>query len=245
MMFKKAFTLAEVLITLGLLGIVAAITVPTVMQNSNGVKYRSGLKNGLASLNQAVLMSSTKYNLDFSNARQACDEEYTSGDLNVDEGRSFCAIFSRTLSAASFSNNYSDKKASGYNYTLHSFETIDSADSNPADSPYSIYTLANGMFLAFSKLDRTTAPCKLRKNQTLNAAWIEAHPQCLGFIDVNGVNLPNREVGCTDGRETNYDIESPCKVDTKAVTDIFPVVFYNSSVEPASNAAMYVLTTSK
>jgi hypothetical protein len=29
------------------------------------------------------------------------------------------------------------------------------------------------------------------------------------------------------------------------MTDIFPVVFHDATVEPASNAAKYVLTTSK
>lgn len=32
-MNKKAFTLAEVLITLGIIGVVAALTMPTVIQN--------------------------------------------------------------------------------------------------------------------------------------------------------------------------------------------------------------------
>ena len=29
------------------------------------------------------------------------------------------------------------------------------------------------------------------------------------------------------------------------MTDIFPIVFHDATVEPASNAAKYVLTTSK
>ncbi len=32
---RQAFTLAEVLITLGIIGIVAALTIPTLMQNAN------------------------------------------------------------------------------------------------------------------------------------------------------------------------------------------------------------------
>lgn len=34
-MFKKAFTLAEVLITLAVIGIVAALTIPKLIQNNN------------------------------------------------------------------------------------------------------------------------------------------------------------------------------------------------------------------
>lgn len=41
---KKAFTLAEVLITLGIIGVVAAITIPTLVANTNNQKYRSQRK---------------------------------------------------------------------------------------------------------------------------------------------------------------------------------------------------------
>ncbi len=35
------FTLAEVLITLGIIGVVAAMTIPTLLANINGQKYRN------------------------------------------------------------------------------------------------------------------------------------------------------------------------------------------------------------
>lgn len=38
---KSGFTLAEVLITLGIIGVVAAMTIPTIIANTNGQKYRS------------------------------------------------------------------------------------------------------------------------------------------------------------------------------------------------------------
>lgn len=38
------FLLAEVLITLGIIGIVAAMTIPTLIANTNSQKYRSQLK---------------------------------------------------------------------------------------------------------------------------------------------------------------------------------------------------------
>ena len=38
---KFAFTLAEVLITLGIIGIVAAMTIPALMENVRDVQFRS------------------------------------------------------------------------------------------------------------------------------------------------------------------------------------------------------------
>ena len=53
---KTGFTLAEVLITLVIIGIIAAMTVPTLMTNTNSQEYRSGLKKAIASLNQGLSM---------------------------------------------------------------------------------------------------------------------------------------------------------------------------------------------
>lgn len=44
---KKGFTLAEVLITLGIIGVVAAMTLPTLIQNYKKQVYANGAKKGL------------------------------------------------------------------------------------------------------------------------------------------------------------------------------------------------------
>lgn len=49
---KVAFTLAEVLITLGIIGVVAAMTMPTLINNMNNRQYISGLKKTYSLLTQ-------------------------------------------------------------------------------------------------------------------------------------------------------------------------------------------------
>ena len=44
MKIKTGFTLAEVLITLGIIGVVAAMTIPTLIANTNAQKYSSKFK---------------------------------------------------------------------------------------------------------------------------------------------------------------------------------------------------------
>lgn len=44
---KIAFTLAEVLITLGIIGVVAATTIPTLIANTQGAQNRSHFKKTL------------------------------------------------------------------------------------------------------------------------------------------------------------------------------------------------------
>lgn len=45
---KRAFTLAEVLITLGIIGVVAAITIPTLIQNHQKQVWVNGLKRAIS-----------------------------------------------------------------------------------------------------------------------------------------------------------------------------------------------------
>jgi len=51
-----AFTLAEVLITLGIIGIVAAMTIPTLQNNSQKTQYVTGLKKAYSNTQQAFKM---------------------------------------------------------------------------------------------------------------------------------------------------------------------------------------------
>lgn len=49
-MKKQAFTLAEVLITLGIIGVVAAMTMPTLIANHQKQVYVAGLKKGMSTI---------------------------------------------------------------------------------------------------------------------------------------------------------------------------------------------------
>lgn len=51
-----AFTLAEVLITLTIIGVVAALTIPVLMENSAKQQYVVGLKKAYTTWNQAILL---------------------------------------------------------------------------------------------------------------------------------------------------------------------------------------------
>ena len=53
----KGFTLAEVLITLGIIGVVAAMTMPTLINSTQGAQYKTAFKKSLTVLSQAVVMN--------------------------------------------------------------------------------------------------------------------------------------------------------------------------------------------
>ena len=56
-MKKRAFTLAEVLITLAIIGVVAAIAIPSVISNSQQQEFKTGLRKAVSVLNSAITMN--------------------------------------------------------------------------------------------------------------------------------------------------------------------------------------------
>ncbi|MBD5403241.1 type II secretion system protein [bacterium] len=255
---RFGFTLAEVLITLGIIGVVAAMTIPTLIANTNGAKFRSQFKKTLSTLNQAGLMGQAQYDFDYSGATDACGSS-TASDYaaeNPEGTMSFCALLNGTLTGQTAMGTVSGitmkTTASGSTETASSY-----GDNITAHSPHVLtsvsdwltYALADGSIVAFNNASKSEAgqDCALPLGTRMDSTWITNHPQCMGFIDVNGTTLPNKEVSCTTDSDTNTNVETPCivKNDAKHMTDIFPVIFHDATVEPASNAAKYVLTTSK
>jgi len=53
-----AFTLAEVLLTLGIIGVVAAMTIPTLIENNQKTQYVTGLKKAYTNFNQVLVQYS-------------------------------------------------------------------------------------------------------------------------------------------------------------------------------------------
>ena len=54
---KRAFTLAEVLITLGIIGVVAAMTLPALIQKNNDRVTITKLKKFMSVMNSAITMA--------------------------------------------------------------------------------------------------------------------------------------------------------------------------------------------
>ncbi len=255
---RFGFTLAEVLITLGIIGVVAAMTIPTLIANTNSAKFRSQFKKSLSTLNQAGLMAQAQYDFDYAGTDSKCGDK--GGEQNPENVMSFCSLLNGTLTGHTYvgkpsnlkiansgatdksgSTKYSiNKSTKGYTFTLKAAD-IDN---------YLAYQLADGSIVAFPK-DATG--CTLELGQQVNSTTLGATGTlggCIGFIDVNGTTLPNKEVTCGTAAASgtaSTAVETPCTVknDAKHMTDVFPVVFHDATVEPASDAAKYVLTSAK
>ena len=260
---RFGFTLAEVLITLGIIGVVAAMTIPTLISNTNGAKFRSQFKKTLSTLNQAGLMSQAQYDFDYAGTTAKCSDAVgatadaagkTYEGHHPDSVMSFCSILNGTLTGQTLYHTLVGdsgiKRNNNGTATNYAIVGTRSAAIPDTYTGYVAYTLADGSIVAFNP-DATGCELPVGVQLTdgvLDGSSADANlSSCLGLIDVNGATLPNKEVTCSDGTATGLTVQTPCAVknDANHMTDVFPVVFHDATVEPASNAAKYILTTSK
>ena len=116
---KFGFTLAEVLITLGIIGVVAAITIPGLMTKCKELQYRTTYKKVYSSLNQALKYAQEDDGIDLTLSATSSVEGVSNSE-NV--GKIF-KYLSRYYKAATtcFSNNADkcwvcDEGEAGYLY---------------------------------------------------------------------------------------------------------------------------------
>ena len=239
---KVGFTLAEVLITLGIIGVVAAMTIPNLIANTKSARYRSQYKKAVSTLTQAVRMNKANYDWDFADIGETCPSTDFMSHTS-DTKSSICAIFNSNLSGIQGIYRNQDLTTK-YNYSFK-------ASSLPAwaNNQYTIYILKDGTIVGVRSGVKPS--CSLPVGVNIGKALLEETTleapkfySCSGFIDVNGLSLPNTEVKCSTGT-ISRDVDEPCTVKNKDLTDVFPVVFYNDTVSPASNASRYVLQTAK
>lgn len=234
------FTLAEVLITLGIIGVVAAMTIPTLIANINGSKYRNQFKKAVSTLSQAARMNLAQYDFDFSGVNARCG---SNAQTETPETHStICAIFNANLSGATYyssTDKLITKDGSSYNFTSKYATDIGAVD-------MMAYQLADGTIIILPKMFGDF-PCTVDVGSTMQDSYFTDGNlrRCYAFIDVNGTSLPNTEVTCSSGSNSLSGNTCVVKNDAKHMTDIFPVRLHDGIVEPATAAARYVLKTAK
>ena len=243
---RFGFTLAEVLITLGIIGVVAAMSIPTLIANTNSAKFRSQFKKTVATLNQAALMSQAQYDYDFATGATIATKA-ASIDPNDAKKASIGSMLMGTLSGATVYDTLGALKYTNSAGTEVAY-AVAQQKSGVTTKAKGLVTMADGSIFAFNNA-AVAAGCSVTPGTRPNTyipALVTAG--CAGFIDVNGTKAPNAETVCKDGTaDASTAPETPCAVPSDAAhtRDIFPVVYHDGVVEPATNAARAVLSTSK
>ena len=258
---RFAFTLAEVLITLGIIGVVAAMTIPTLISNTNGAQFKSAYKKALSSLNQAVLMNVAMEDTDFSTLKA----DTATGNTQVENGTLGKMLETRLQSATDITDTYFDALGVAID------DDTDAVTGSPtlkyvAERECRADELATGTaqtnpcfgktegFEATITRDVADASADTWRVYALADGTVFGYikdaancstlnENCIGFIDVNSDTNPNTPIAC-DGATANVvtgTAQAPCEVSNANVKDIYPVFFYGQTVEPASEAARTVL----
>ena len=229
---RFGFTLAEVLITLGIIGVVAAMTMPTLMNQTNGAQYKAAYKKALSAIAQAVTLNVALDDYNFADVEAGLGNGETDKTvyrmlnqrMNVNTPK-VVAAGDYILSATGGTANKTMKEAVAANWEEIRFNDGISFFYNPA----------------------AAASCKDGK-KTVDDAEVSA--KCYGVIDVNGQKAPNKYISCDDAGanimdeataddRSDDDKAKACTI--KSPTDIYPVFFYDQTVVPASAAAKAVL----
>ena len=212
---KEGFTLAEVLITLGIIGVVAAMTMPTLMNQTNGAQYKAAYKKALSAISQAVTLN-------------VALDEWNFADL---DGKTYTLenMFKNRMNVVRIEHgSFNDAKDSNYEATYTPDVGADWGEAGSAnfkpDSSYTTLFFNDGIMFSFKTKDVTA--CTKADGATEKI--------CHGFIDVNGIKAPNKIVKCDAGKD-----DTDCKI--KNPTDVYPVQFYDQTILPDSVAAKAVL----
>ena len=258
------FTLAEVLITLGIIGVVAAMTMPTLINSTQGAQYKTAFKKSLTVLSQAVVMNIALNDYDLSqvikgtnvNAADAGDEADPDDDVpatTVGGVQSLYDLFSnrlnivRTADDSDFTDTEGESKA---------WIIVTDNDAQDRDDYVALHGNTNSFpefdvggtwtsdatFLFMNDgitfiFDNEQANCA---KQDINAGKPNDN-YCYGFIDVNGQKAPNRVVQCDNGSKSEATITDNTSCNVSTPTDIYPIAMYDQSIVPATPAARAIL----
>lgn len=161
-----AFTLAEVLITLGIIGIVAEITIPTLIQNTNKREYEVALKKTYSNLSEVIKRISYDNGGSFSGVASA------SSDYPALFGQ-----YMRTLKTCS-----SDVSTTGCWHNANKWFYYAGGPIG-AEATSSGLITSNGSFITFMQL-ASDCTSNIELNAPVGCTRVR--------VDVNGIKSPNK-----------------------------------------------------
>ena len=213
---RFGFTLAEVLITLGIIGVVAAMTMPTLMNSTQGAQYKAAYKKALSALSQAVTLNVALDEWSFADADNTTYklEDMFNSRMNV-------------VRQETGATNIKDSKGNEYKVAISAAGKLQGVTGTSLSIAGTNTTLFFNDGIMFTYDPAASTNCTKADGATAKI--------CTGFIDVNGVKAPNRIVQCdnADATATKCEIKNP--------TDVYPVMFYDQTVLPNSTPARAVL----
>ena len=215
---RFGFTLAEVLITLGIIGVVAAMTMPTLINQTNGAQYKAAYKKALSAISQGVTLNVALDDISFADTTSTNSTTTNAG--KNDKPNTTAYILSQRMNVVK-----ADKQVG---YDSVTFKSTNGADGSANTTLF----FNDGSVFQFNPTDYACT-------QAYETGAAGTNKICYGFIDVNGLKGPNKEVLCDETGTAKANTSGACTV--KSPTDIYPVKYYDQTILPATDAARAVL----
>ena len=240
----KAFTLAEVLITLLIIGVVAALTIPSVISDYTQREFKTGLQKAVSVLNEAIQI----------NIAQEGETPYENDDLYsylkrhmnvISSGRD--AYFRYYGKTSGFIGNREQRENYAWDYGPENyvFYTTDgmrfettwmTGDMSKVKTPYlklhesdvDILTRTNEWGTSKGSPARNCGSYGLASNpnKTIN-------PPCVVLVDVNGNKKPNpKDASQITGYSDAYFQYTYPEPDDELIEDIFLILITEEKAIP-------------
>lgn len=179
---KKAFTLAEILITLTIVGIVAALTIPSFITNMQNNRWKSAYKKNYALLSQATMQISNDNGGTMVNAFEAIPfDGWSDQDKVPDTYAKYMTIIKKCRAWESKGNCFPQSWSYLNGETADNDHGLAAAAFLGMNSGFSGALLNNGASLGFAY---SGASCG-------DNSWVLGNVCGYIMVDVNGFATPN------------------------------------------------------
>lgn len=257
-MFKNkfGFTMAEILIALSIIGVVAALTIPQILGNTSGRSHKIMMQKAYTVLSQTLRIAGSKQDYDMSDVDRIVNKT-GAGAPAAELQLSVENLLTKTMDITKLEDT--SHAFTGKLLTIKDDGTMERASSESAtgiavdttqDYGGAIFETREGVYYIFPD-----------KKKIADDGCTKDSP-CLAYIDVNGKEPPNMLITCANDSNTGYwkywksstdddtkwhdyfngnTKKGACAIDPMRVNDVFPVLIYGSTVIPALNAVDAVL----
>ena len=181
-MKKNGFTLAEVLITLGIVGVIAALTTPTLISSSRNQANASKLSSAVSNLENAFSGMIAGEGVD--------DLIDTTLWENSEDAAAFTGELGNYLKTIAYEDVSSDSLPEGYTGKLKNISGTDYEGLPVIVGDYIAFTLPSGSIVFFEKSETTMTAAEEESAKEKGGSLFSTAANIV--IDVNGSEAPNR-----------------------------------------------------
>ena len=235
MMKKTGFTLAEVLITLAIIGVVATLTLPALMTNTAEQQAKTALKKGINTLTEAAQMSQAIAGFDYASLTTAQAET----DPSPDDQSLYGLLATRASVDFTKSKLMSDITPE---YTIN-------GGTNP-DSNYALFFRDGSALLYPRDIISSTAPLQAGTGSAASGTTMMPDNLVYGICavyDTNGTKGPNILSNCQgsalgsakDDQPEGEDLNVTCASKNRVIKDQFGVRLRGGYAVPNGAAARW------